>query len=208
MVGAAMAERQLVRLVAGREARAAGGRGRCRAPAPGRASRARPRSRASAAPDRQARSTAARRRSRRARPGRRRAGRRSRPRRRRRGAARSSAWRRSRRARRGRARARRPRTARVVETCVDERLAFHRRLCAHGCQRLVDRQLGLVGDRHGPHRARLAQAAASSAPRVDLVERDQPVPASQSAHAPPPSRRISTARACGRADSRRESSTP
>ena len=63
---------------------------------------------------------------------------------------------------------------RLVETCSTSAWPAISG-CAHGGQRLVDRQLGLVGNRHRPHRARLAQPERER-PRVDVVQRDQPVP--------------------------------
>ena len=79
----------------------------------------------------------------------------------------------------------------------DERLALHRRLRSNGVQRVLDRELVLVGDRHRPHRP--ASRSRRTSERVSISARaTRPCSASQSAHSEPPSFRISTASACAR----------
>ena len=66
----------------------------------------------------------------------------------------------------------------------DERLALHLRLRAHLLERVVDAELGLVGDRRGAHRPGLAQPEDERA-RVDALEPDEAV----LAQVRPPTRR-------------------
>ena len=199
VVRAAVAERELERLVPGRERRAAGGRGRCRARACGRAAPARSRPRRAAAPGRRGRSRAGRRRSRRARRRRRRAGRRSRRRPRRRGGAGSSASRRSRRPRRGRGRSAAATYGRARRDGLDERAPLHVRLRAR-----PRASASATGTSPATATARIAPPSRSrrTSERVSIpVRPTMPRSRSQSVHSGPRASRMSAARACGRSDS-------